>query len=205
MNNNNNQQLNPQISTIFDNVMSESAQREHMPIVSSVPVGATSLDALRRQAQNDNIQHQNHQQLHKQHQQHQQQNQQQNQHKHNNQHNSPKQIVHMGRKHINKPKVQAKGQPKSQPKVQPKTQPKAQAKAQLKNNNIQSDLQKMQMFDISKKAMLGAVLYLLLSIPQFTSVLDKMFPSKSDTDIYKSLLLRAILFSILFVLSSKYV
>jgi hypothetical protein len=141
----------------------------------------------------------------------------------------------MGRKHINKPKVQAKGQPKSQPKVQakvqakaqllskvqpkvqakaqllskaqPKVQPKIQllSKAQLKNNNIQSDLQKMQMFDISKKAMLGAVLYLLLSIPQFTSVLDKMFPSKSDTDIYKSLLLRAILFSILFVLSSKYV
>ena len=73
-------------------------------------------------------------------------------------------------------------------------------------NLINNDhTKRVEMFNNSKKAIMGSVIYLILSIPIFTSSLEKILPTKSDIDIYKNLLLRTMLFSILFVLASKYI
>ena len=83
------------------------------------------------------------------------------------------------------------------PKLIPK--PKFKPKLKLKPRIILKQPTK-DMFDISKKAIIGSLLYIILSLP----ILVNLFPNNSDTDQYKNIMLRALIFSIIFVLIAKF-
>ena len=60
------------------------------------------------------------------------------------------------------------------------------------------------MYDISKKAIVGSFIYIILSLPQVLTIMNKILPYATEADTYKNILLRAIIFSIVFVLIAKY-
>lgn len=66
------------------------------------------------------------------------------------------------------------------------------------------EIKQNPLYDISKKSLLGSFLYLVLSLPILLNALNKILPNSQD-NIYKGLLLRSIIFSILFVLLAKYI
>jgi hypothetical protein len=70
----------------------------------------------------------------------------------------------------------------------------------LENQQKQSNLA-----DISKKAVLGSGLFILLSIPHTSCLFEYVVANNTTIDNYKTVLLKALIFSIVFVLLSKYV
>jgi len=74
------------------------------------------------------------------------------------------------------------------------------------NKNVDKQLTQKEMFEISKKSIIGTILYIVLSIPQFNSLFTRIVPSsETQISIYKNILLKALIFSILFVLINKFV
>ncbi len=98
--------------------------------------------------------------------------------------------------------LRQKPNPKPKPKPKPKPNPKPKPRYILKKpqNQLKS---KSNMYDISKKAIIGSLLYILLSLPQVNDLLIKFLPEKNTINIYKNLMLKGILFSIIFVMISK--
>lgn len=66
------------------------------------------------------------------------------------------------------------------------------------------EIKQNPLYDISKKSLLGSFLYIVLSLPILLNALNKILPNSQD-NLYKGLLLRSIIFSILFVLLAKYI
>jgi hypothetical protein len=64
--------------------------------------------------------------------------------------------------------------------------------------------EKNPLYDISKKSLLGSLIYFILSLPILLNGLNKILPN-SESNIYKGIIFRSIIFSILFVLLSKYI
>ena len=91
-----------------------------------------------------------------------------------------------------KPKIQNIKKPiiRQRKVIQPITQP------------IQSQ---SNLADISKKAVLGSTLFILLSIPHTSCLFEYVVANNTTIDNYKTVVLKALIFSIVFVLLSKYV
>ena len=75
-------------------------------------------------------------------------------------------------------------------------------KKQIKNHNITN---KNNLYDISKKSLIGAFLFILLSIPPVQDLFNTYLPAECIFVQYKNIILKGIIFSILFVLISKYI
>jgi len=204
--NNQENQLNQNISTIFDNAMSENVS------ANGAPRGSTSLDALRKNInhtqtqQPNNINEQNLKNN---------QNQDPNQYQFQKQEQPIKRIqqpikrIQQPIKNIFKPIFKPKLKPKLkqvrqvEKNIQQKTTQKVKPK--LKSKIIRKvHKNKINLNDISKKSIVAACLFIILSIPQFLNMITKFLPTKTITDSYKSLLLRALLFAILYVIILYY-
>ena len=62
---------------------------------------------------------------------------------------------------------------------------------------------KIEMFDISKKAIIGSGIYILLSLPFLTILFNKLISTNIPLNFYKILIFKALLFSVIFVLISR--
>ena len=193
------------ISDVFDNVMSDSKQQ---------PSGSTSLAALRQQQrmpQQQQNQQQNQQRMP------QQKMPQQNQQKMPQQKSQQRMPQQKPQQRIPNQTQQNQQQrmPQQNQQRMPQQKPKQNnnygRKLKLKKikrisqsiNNIQSnelDQNKQKLVDISKKALIGSVVYLILSLPITIKIFEKIVSSSS----YKNIIVRTLLFAIIFTAIAKF-
>lgn len=58
--------------------------------------------------------------------------------------------------------------------------------------------------NISKQSLIGASIFTLLSLPPIINISHKILPNNTSIGIYKELIIRALLFTIIYALVSKY-
>jgi len=170
-----NNNKNPSISEVFDNVMSENP-----PTSTRNPPGSTSLAVLRNNIKQvptitENIELTTRQV-------------------------NKRPINTFGRKPIQKKPIQKKPIQKIPIRKIPIQKKPIIVQQPLENQQKQSNLA-----DISKKAVLGSGLFILLSIPHTSCLFEYVVANNTTIDNYKTVLLKALIFSIVFVLLSKYV
>ena len=59
--------------------------------------------------------------------------------------------------------------------------------------------------DLSKKAIIGSIIYILLSLPYLSIIFDKIITNNTTLNFYKLVIIKSIIFSIIFVIVGKYI
>jgi len=70
--------------------------------------------------------------------------------------------------------------------------------------NISNNGNKRELYDISKKALIGAAIYMILSSPPFQCLFNMCLTNNTMISEYKNIFLKGMLFSIIFVLVASY-
>jgi len=69
----------------------------------------------------------------------------------------------------------------------------------ITNNNSTRDISKINELLMSKNALIGAILYIIISMPFTIKILYKISPSLTENN-YKNVILRAMVFAILYII-----
>ena len=86
---------------------------------------------------------------------------------------------------------------------QEQTQQQLQEPIQQLKSTKQKYQKQMELMDISKKSLIGGFIFILLSIPQVAALFDRLILNKTSINLYKIIILKSFIFSILFVILSK--
>ena len=86
---------------------------------------------------------------------------------------------------------------------QEQTQQQLQEPVQQLKSTKQKYQKQMELMDISKKSLIGGFIFILLSIPQVAALFDRLILDKTPLNLYKIIILKSFIFSILFVILSK--
>lgn len=72
-----------------------------------------------------------------------------------------------------------------------------------KQNEIQNDKQNNDEQTLSTYALIGAFLYIIISMPHSNKLLEKISPSLIENN-YKNIIMKAMIFAIIFIIIAKY-